>query len=99
MHKVHPQREHVVVSQNEFCDSALTYFNVFFNFGVGSFSSISGFGRFFMGENGFSKFLFCTKSQNFKVVQKKTLKYIKAESQNSFWLTTTRSNGQGGQGL
>ena len=41
--------ERVVVSQNEFCVSALAYFNVFFNFGVGLFSSIFVFGRFLWG--------------------------------------------------
>ena len=41
--------ERVVVSQNEFCDSALPYFNVFFNFGVGSFSSIFGLRLFLRG--------------------------------------------------
>ena len=61
--------ERVVISQNEFCDSALAYFNVFFNFGVGSFSSIFRIQAIFMGVNGFSKILFCNKSQNFKVVQ------------------------------
>ena len=59
----------VVVSQNEFWDSALAYFNVFFNFGVGSFSSTFELRRFLWGENGFKKFKFC----NFKVLQ------------NAFW--------------
>ena len=42
--------ERVVVSQNEFWDSPLAYFNVFFNFGVGSFSSTFGFGQFYGGK-------------------------------------------------
>ena len=41
--------ERVVGNQNEFCDSALAYFNVFFNFGVGLFSSIFVFWQFLWG--------------------------------------------------
>ena len=53
--------ERVVVSQNEFCDSALAYFNVFFNFGVGLFSSIFVFGQFLWGKMGFQNSYFAIK--------------------------------------
>ena len=64
--------ECVVVSQNEFLDSALAYFNVFFKFRNGFVFFNFFIQAIFMGENGFSKFLFCNKSfksQNFKVIQ------------------------------
>ena len=53
--------ERVVVSQNEFWDLPLAYFNVFFNFGVGSFSSTFGFGRFLWGKMGFLNSYFAIK--------------------------------------
>ena len=53
--------ECVVVSQNEFLDSALACFNVFFNFGVGLFSSIFGFGRFLWWKMGFQNSYFAIK--------------------------------------
>ena len=54
--------ERVVDSQNEFWESALAYFNVFFfNFRVGSFSSTFRFGRFSWGKMGFLNFYFAIK--------------------------------------
>ena len=58
---VHCTVERVVVSQNEFWDSALVYFNVFFNIGVGSFSSTFGFGQFLWGKMGFQNSYFAIK--------------------------------------
>ena len=51
----------VVVSQNEFWDLPLAYLNVFFNFGVGSFSSTFGFGRFLWWKMGFQNSYFAIK--------------------------------------
>merc|ERR1719319_1461055 len=53
--------ERVVVSQNEFWDTPLACFNVFFNFGVGSFSSTFGFGRFLWWKMGFQNSYFAIK--------------------------------------
>ena len=53
--------ERVIVSQNEFLDLALAYFNVFFNLGVGSFSSTFGFGQFLWGKMGFQNSYFAIK--------------------------------------
>ena len=58
---LHCAVECVVVSQNEFWDSALAYFNVFFNFGVGSFSSTFEFGRFLWLKMGFQNSYFAIK--------------------------------------
>jgi len=53
--------ECVVVSQNEFLDLPLAYFNVFLNFGVGLFSSTFGFGRFLWWKMGFQNSYFAIK--------------------------------------
>ena len=53
--------ECVVVSQNKFFVSALAYFNVFFNLGVGFFSLTFGFWQFLWGKMGFQNSYFAIK--------------------------------------